>query len=57
MSNFELLSMQLFSLNIRYFVDVTFVLMSCLFAEQYLFENFVIILEQCFNAYAKASFA
>ena len=38
--------MQLFSLNIHYFVDVSFVLTSCLFPEQYLCENFVPILEQ-----------
>ena len=49
--------MQLFSLNIHYFVDVSFVLISCLFAEQCLFENFVPILEQWSNAYAKASLA
>ena len=41
----------------HYFVDVSFVLISCLFADGYLFENFVPILEQLSNAYAKASLA
>ena len=36
----------IFSLNFHYSVGVSFVLISCLFAEQYLFENFVPILEQ-----------
>ena len=52
--------MQLFSLNIHYFVDISFVLMSCFFAEQYLnilLEYFVPILEQLSNAYAKTSLA
>ena len=55
-TNFESLSMQLFSLNFHYFVDVTFVLVSCLFSEQNLFENFVSILKQLSNAYVIASF-
>ena len=54
---FELLLIQVFPLNIHYFVDVSFVLISSLFAEPYLFENFLPILEQLSNAYAKASLA
>ena len=50
--NFELLSMQFFSLNFHYSVSVSFVLISCLFAEQHLFENFVSTLEQLSNANA-----
>ena len=37
-------------------MGVGFALISCLFAEQYLFENFVPILEQLSNANATASF-
>ena len=55
-TKFKLLSMQSFSLSIHYSVDVRFVLTSYLFAEQYLLENFVSILEQLSNAYPKASF-
>ena len=55
-TNFELLSMQHFSLNICYYVGVSFVLMSSFFAEQYLFKTFVPILEKLSNVYAKASF-
>ena len=44
-----------FSLKIRYYLGVSFVLISCFFPEQYLFENFVPIFERLCNAYAKAS--
>ena len=45
-----------FFLNFHYPVGESFVLISCLFADQYLFENFVPMLEQLSNSYATASF-
>ena len=48
--------MQIFSLITHYFVGVSFVSISCLFSEQYLFENFVPVLEQLSNAYVKVLF-
>ena len=47
--------MQFFSLSIYYSGDLSLVLISYLFAEQYLFKNFAPVLEQWSNAYAKAS--